>query len=52
MTHQLTGRGFSENADVVFKAPFVSRFDKRDQAATSVMARRYARRARRDNRAY
>lgn len=51
MTHQLNGRGFSGSTETVFKAPFSGGFDRREQAVSTVMARRYARRARRENRA-
>lgn len=51
MTHQFNGRGFTTNVEPAFKTPFEGRFERREQIVTSLMARRYARRARRDNRA-
>ncbi len=51
MKHQLNSRGFSLVSETVFNSPFTGGFEKREQAVSSVMARRYARRARRENRA-
>ena len=51
MTHQFNGRSFSQDVEPAFRTPFEGRFDKREFLVNSLMARRYARRARRDNRA-
>jgi len=51
MTHQFNGRGFDQNVEPAFRTPFEGRAQKREFLVTSLMARRYARRARRDNRA-
>ena len=51
MTHQFNGRGFTQNVDPAFKAPFEGRTRSREFLVTSLIARRNQRRARRDNRA-
>lgn len=51
MTHQFNGRGFSQNVEPSFTSPFEGKFEKREFLVNSLMARRYARRSRRENRA-
>ncbi len=51
MTHQFNGRGFSQSVEPTFKTPIAGRFEKREFLVNSLMARRYARRSRRENRA-
>ena len=51
MTHQFNGRGFNQIVEPAFRSPFEGRSQRHDYLVNSLMARRYARRARRDNRA-
>jgi len=51
MTHQFNGRGFSNNVEPAFRTPFQGRAEQRERSVGSLMARRYARRMRRENRA-
>ena len=50
MTTQFNGRGFSQKADHLFKSPFNS--ERGIKLDHGLMARRYARRQRRENRAF
>jgi len=51
MTYQFNGRGFTQDVEPTFRTPFEDRNKKREFLVNSLMARRYARRARRENRA-
>jgi len=51
MTTRFNGRGFATPANTTFKTPFEGTFGQREKAVSTVMARRYARRSRRENRA-